>query len=472
MGSFKGEKRLEELLVQTMTDASIPGAAVAVIRDNGVVYERAFGARKVADNLPVTLDTLFGIGSCTKSFTALAILQLAAKKKLSLGDPIDHYLPLEFDTGHAPITIRHLLSHSSGLPDLGMAHIILRDMLDLKSLPRIPLCTWEDFYRHAGGCQSEALPPDTRWLYFNSGYSMLGEIIAAVGGQPYEAFIKSSILDPLDMKTSTFDPVGRERELEISTPYVRKAEGGATGLHPSSHLRHPLAYAAGGLLSSAREMARYLLGVINNRDSEGSALLPSKLQTEMMNLYIEHDPRNRSGFGDSGRSGYGYGWAVWENFFGKRVVSHGGSTGVSGANMAFMPEEKVGVVGLNNVGGFPNPVIVAVLALLLGKDPAQDVPYFRRKSHHARLAGSYQSYKGIHRIDVISRGGLLYLESGNPDGRMSTPLVPGSDDPECLEYYEISTFGGREYRYFLIDEAGGIDLFVHRTRYHKMAGKG
>src|SRR5215470_17982197 len=105
-----------------MRDYHLPGLSIAMTNRHEVVYAQAYGARQLANNLPNTVETLHGIGSVSKSLTCFALLQLAEQGKLSLEDPITHYLEISVDKDvHAPIRIRHLMSHTSGIPDLGIA---------------------------------------------------------------------------------------------------------------------------------------------------------------------------------------------------------------------------------------------------------------------------------------------------------------------------------------------------------------
>jgi len=115
-------KAYEDELPLFMRDYHLPGLSIAMTNRHEVLYATAYGARQLATNLPNTIETLHGIGSVSKSFTCLALLQLAEQGKLSLEDPIKHYLDVSVDKdAHAPIRLRHLMSHTSGIPDLGIA---------------------------------------------------------------------------------------------------------------------------------------------------------------------------------------------------------------------------------------------------------------------------------------------------------------------------------------------------------------
>jgi CubicO group peptidase (beta-lactamase class C family) len=114
----KAKGFIEKSTTIFMKRGQIPGFSIAVVREGEVIYAEGFGVRDLKKNLPATPDTLYGIGSCTKSFTAMAIMQLVEKGKIGLDDPVDRYVPLKIGSSSKPITIHHLLTHSSGIPNL------------------------------------------------------------------------------------------------------------------------------------------------------------------------------------------------------------------------------------------------------------------------------------------------------------------------------------------------------------------
>jgi len=118
--------KLENMIATTMAQMKIPGLSLALIKDDRVIYARGFGARNLRENIPSTTNTLYGVGSVTKSFTALGIMQLAEQGKLDVQDPVSKYVPFKLGLEAHPIKIHHLLSHSSGLPAVGASTLPLR----------------------------------------------------------------------------------------------------------------------------------------------------------------------------------------------------------------------------------------------------------------------------------------------------------------------------------------------------------
>ncbi|NHJ84041.1 MAG: beta-lactamase family protein [Asgard group archaeon] len=245
---------LESLIATLMQQSKIPSLAVAVVQDDKTIYSKAFGARTLKENKPASLDTLYGIGSCTKSFTCLALLQLTEQGKLKLTDPISKYLPFKIGFEDSPITIHHFMSHSSGIPNLGVASVIISRYVG-KNETYIPMSSFEDIINHVNGAQNEiASKPGEKYFYNNSAYLLLGEIIAKVSGMSYEEYIKENILKPLGMTRSTFSREDFDQDADTMTAYFTEPD---QDLIPSLHPFDQFIYSAGGLLSSVNELIKY-----------------------------------------------------------------------------------------------------------------------------------------------------------------------------------------------------------------------
>ena len=461
------KEKLESMIATVMAQACIPGLSIAVVKDSQVVYARGFGARNVKENLPATPNTLFGIGSCTKSFTALAIMQLAEKGKLDIHDPVSKYVPFKLGSREEPITIHHLLTHSSGIPDLGVAEVLISRMAGIDE-KWVPLASLEDFLLHINGASKEvAAEPGKRFFYFNSGYTLLGEIIERVAETPYEEYVRENILKPLKMERSTFLKEEFEKDPDVMTPYLVETKNGTVTVTPSRHPFHKFIYAPGGLLSSVMELSNYLAANMNNGTFEEAKILSSSLLQEMQRIHIETD-MFRSYYGSYGREGYGYGWAIAEDFLGYKLVAHGGSTGVSSANLAFIPELRIGVAEASNIGRIPPPIVLGILAFFMGKDPEKEIPFFQIEKKLNMLTGVYESYKGIVKLSVVKKGAMLYLESKEKLMEMSLPLIPENDQIENLKFYAILAPGEKTPVEFTVDPSGKIDLYIERHRLHKV----
>jgi len=456
---------IETYVPAAMRAGGIPGLSIAVVRDGAVIYEEGFGSRDPAKSLPATPNTLYGIGSCTKSFVAMTIMQLVERGTLSLDDPASKYIPLRIGLPGKPITIHHLLTHSSGVPSLATSTVALHRGIGLDT--GVPWGSVNDFYRLVNGAQDEIVEePGRLFFYNNAGYRMLGHIIQEASGTTFDAYITKNILQPLGMERTTFLRERYERDPDRAIFHWKKPDGTLTPTEfPYPNVadipEFSFIAAAGGLISSVRELTNYLIANIDWGRFEESQLLSPESIEKMQTLYIDRPPSHY------GRYGYGYGWGITEDFLGHKMISHGGSILVSTAYLAFIPELKIGVAMAANTTRPPYPVIAeGAFAALMGKKPEKAVPALRIRRWMKTLAGDYEVYKGLQRVRVVERGGLLYLEQKGPFTDMTVPLIPENDELEPQRFY-ILTEGVKQPVKFDVRSPTDIDLYVERYRYHK-----
>jgi CubicO group peptidase (beta-lactamase class C family) len=415
-------KAYEDELPLFMRDYHLPGLSIAITNRHEVLYATAYGARQLATNLPNTVETLHGIGSVSKSLTCFAVLQLAEQGKLSLEDPIKHYLEVSVDKdAHAPIRIRHLMSHTSGIPDLGIALVSIgRYLLNVE--PFIPLSSDADLFRYVNSAHERVLfPPGEKYFYFNGGFTLLSKIIEKVSGKTFSTYLRDHILTPLDMPQTCLDAADVTSRLNIATGY-HVQEGKAM---PTAQMTDPYSQGAGGVISSVMEMSHYLRCYLNQGRSPTGPLLQPHTLAQMFVL----QPGTANKYALFGTSGYGLGWGIMTDFLGQQVYQHGGSTLVSGAMALLVPAQELGIMVLGNNGTAPIGLVAfSLLALLLGKNPHDVLPFFITKSKFALFAGDYRTHSGITSAKVFAKGGMLYLETTSQVFGTSTfPLIP--DDP-------------------------------------------
>jgi CubicO group peptidase (beta-lactamase class C family) len=192
----KPESKVDALFRQMDSTVS-PGCALSVIRDHRIVYERGYGMADLDHNVPITPQTVFHVASMSKQFTATSILLLAQEGKLSLDDPVRKYIPELHDFG-TPVTIRELLHHTSGLRDQW-------DLLDLSGWRYSQdLITDADVLYVVSRQRDLNFPPNTKYLYSNTGFTLLAQIVARVSGQSLRSFTTQRIFAPLGMKSTHF----------------------------------------------------------------------------------------------------------------------------------------------------------------------------------------------------------------------------------------------------------------------------
>ncbi|HLT20433.1 MAG TPA: serine hydrolase domain-containing protein [Thermomicrobiales bacterium] len=319
-------------------DKGSPGVAVAIVHDQELVYASGFGYADVESGAPVTADSIFRIASHSKLFTAIAIMQLRDQRKLRLDAPIIDYLPwfrIQSDfVDTPPITIRHLLTHTSGLPrEAGSPY-------------------WQEFnfptadeVRERLPGQRAALPAETRWKYSNLALSLAGEIVTTVSGRPYARYVQQHILDPLGLASTSavFPDAHRER---LVTGYTRKLPG--TPREPLPFIDAAGLAAATGFSSSVTDMARFIAWQFRLREQGGEEVLKASTLREMQRVHwLQPD----------WKSGWGIGFSIIHTEE-RDLIGHSGGYPGYLTNTRISPTEKVGVaVFTNSLDGEPQKLI-------------------------------------------------------------------------------------------------------------------
>lgn len=336
----------------------VVGAAVRLARGGRTVFSRGYGLRSVERQLPATPETLFGIGSIAKAFTALAILLLRDEGRLRLEDRIANYLP-EIALTSEPlwrfINIHHVLTHTSGIPRLGVLRTaqrrsilsdrILYDDLRrglLKQGPTRRIC---ETYADLVGIltrrlrRMRPLPPGQRFSYSNEGYALLGAVIESASGEAYERYVTQRVLRPLGMKRTTFDPAVVYRSANSSLPYVAGYSIADTepGREPS-YWDAPVFRAAGFLYSTTGELLRFLHLYSNPRGEQARRVARPETLVSQMEARVRSGPV----------SFYGYGLMIQPDYHGHRLIWHSGNSQGISSFAGCLPDDGIESVALCN----------------------------------------------------------------------------------------------------------------------------
>ncbi|MFB6298677.1 MAG: serine hydrolase [Halobacteriales archaeon] len=451
-------EEIESFITDWLSDDRIPGASLAVIDGDDIAYSAGFGARDLETNTPATPRTLYGIGSCSKSFAALSIMQLAADGALAVDDPIDEYLPHLSDVPGEAVTIEELLTHSSGMPSDGSLSVLIRRLTGVSDI-EVPVSDDEDFRRYVQGSADERRIKGEPFFYYNAGYTMLGLIVEAVSGEDYAEYVRANILDPLGMERSGFTSEGFESEDDRMTPYYKEDNESVAGtLAFDEHL-----YAPGGMISSVEELADYVAAMMHSGQRHGADLLSAE------HIATMHEPHaTREVLLDGTQRHYGYGWGV-RSYLDDRLVSHGGMMGTTTASMGFLEEADLGVtIGCNIAPEHhPTTALLGVLAILRDKEPTRAVPQLALDEQAEPLAGSYESYRGVQTATVERDGADLTLTMDGYTSDRTMVLHPTSLDPDNRTFEAITATGERVPVEFDVTSSDDVDLFVQRWRLHK-----
>jgi CubicO group peptidase (beta-lactamase class C family) len=314
---------IRRIVEEQMRSQHIPGAILAIVRDDRVLYVQPMGVRDVEHNLPVTPDTLFPIGSCTKAFTSMEIARSADRGLLSLADHPRKFLPylkLADPDADAQITIRDMLSHRTGL----------KAYADLAAEPGV--LTREEYVRAATSAKP-AVKFRTKFQYSNAMYAAAGEIAGQVNHSTWEEVIANDIFKPLAMTSSVSIINGMLKSPDHATGYIFDKSYRAVPPPKSLTDLAP----AGAIASSARDMTQWLRMLTGSGRIDGRQFISPAMFRELTTPLIAVNPT----------TSYALGWAVYD-WNGLRVVEHnGGSEGIS-ALVSFIPEKHLGFVFLAN----------------------------------------------------------------------------------------------------------------------------
>jgi CubicO group peptidase (beta-lactamase class C family) len=397
--------RIEEKLEARRKELGIPGMSLVIVKDGEVVYLKGLGYKDFAKQIPVTPDSQFAIGSATKAFTALSVLMSQDEGKLSLSDNPKKYLPYfkindpEID---AKITIRDLLSHSSGLnrTDLAMA---------TGKLNR------EELIKVAGEAKPTAKLGE-KFQYQNIMFTAAGEIVAKVQKQSWEKFIPERILKPLGMTNTSMSVKEMQTVKDYSFGYDYNFDTKETRNLPIRDLAE--ISPAGSINSSARDMAQWLKFVLDGGTANGKRLVSEKGYEEWLKPQMKI----------AGKSAYGLGWFL-QDWKGLKVVHHGGNIDGFNSLVAMIPEKKLGFVMLTNVSGSPlgSELMPIVWENILGNP---DAPKTNETATSApdKEVGKYRFEAAGFDIEVKMENGKL------------AAYVPGQPT------YVLENIAGRKYK--------------------------
>lgn len=318
--------RINAVLAAQREAEHLSGIAFLAVRDGAVVHSATLGVRNRESAAPVTLDTLFPIGSATKPFTSMAIGLAQDAGRLSLDDRPHRWLPyfrMADPEANAKVTLRDMLSHRTGL----------RAYADLAAEPGV--LTREEYVRAATSARPEA-PFRSRFQYSNAQYAAIGEVLAQVHDVPWEDVMAHRIFAPLGMASARASLLDLASAPDAATGYVHDARQSSWTATPPP--RSLAAMAPGGAIAaSARDLARWLLMLTGGGEIDGRRFISAATLAELTRPMAVLSPT----------VSYALGWGAYD-LGGERVVEHnGGSSGIS-ALVSFIPAQRCGFVFLAN----------------------------------------------------------------------------------------------------------------------------
>ena len=395
-------ERIDHFVVQHMSENATPGLALAVTSRDGLLHVATYGFADLKARRPLTPDTLFEIGSISKSFTAIALLQLREEGKFDPQAPVTRYLPwFEIQTKFEPTTGHHLLSHSAGIP---------RDRDDVY---------FSRYAVYALRQRQTGYAPGTKYAYSNIGYQMLGTILMEIEKQPHAEILRRRIFDRVGMKSS--DPV-------ISFETHKRLAIGYIPLYDDrpAHSSHPLVEAPkfeyyagdGSVAATPADLAAYLRMLLNRGAAPNGRVLNEESFALLIQPVVKMDEKNF----------YGYGlWSREED--GHRIIGHSGGMVGYAAQLLGDLDVGIGVVVFVNGPGSPGRVaefaLQAARAALKGTElpPLPEPDSSTRVENAADYAGTYTAPNGKtltfeaagDQLSLLHKGERIALERRGKD---------------------------------------------------------
>jgi CubicO group peptidase (beta-lactamase class C family) len=322
---------IDEVMTSAMETDQFPGAAISVVKDGQLFFQKGYGYADLEKPTPVDpATTIFRIGSTTKLFTWTAVMQLVEQGKLDLDKDINTYLDFSIpNTFPQPITLKHLLTHTPGFEERNDGHFAARaaDMVSLGQYLKehIPV---------------RVFPPGKIAAYSNYGASLAGYIVERASGMPFAQYVEKTIFTPLGMNRSTLRqplPAGLASDLSNGYHYAQGA-----GAYTRGGFEYAVDYPAGAASSTATDMAKFMLAHLQNGRLGDARILAEQTAQQMHSQLFTPDPRI---------PGMAYGFFE-SSLNGHRIIAHAGDTQFFHANLWLIPDQNTGLfIATNGAGG-------------------------------------------------------------------------------------------------------------------------
>ncbi len=411
------------------------GLAVGLVRDGQPTQFRSTGVADIETGTPIGEDTVFRIASITKTFTAVAVMQLWEQGLVDLDAPVNDYLRalrlVPADHAWRPATVRHLLTHTAGLPEVSSVGGILAPDFGESVEVGDELPSLEAFY---GGALRLRAEPGTRFVYNNHGPATLGQLVADVSGLPLDRYFRERIFEPLGMADTDLNRTERVRQ-RLATGY----EIGGRGVRKVEE-RDMVTAGAASIFSTPKDMARYVAALLAGGNNDGGSILHRDTLAVMFEPHFRPDPRI---------PGMGLGFFRRE-LAGHAAVHHQGSHPGFHSEICLVPEAGVGAMAFTNGAHradlwLPSGVS-AMIRTVVGTETGTVAPVRRRPERWSQLTGWYglsASFTDVRLRGMIGLGIEVFVKGGRLMCRFLTPV------PELA-------------RGFVLHEESPTDPFVFR----------
>jgi D-alanyl-D-alanine carboxypeptidase len=377
---------VDGIVAERQQRPSFGALSIAVARGGALVFEKAYGLADAEFDVPADSRTLFRIGSVTKQFTSAIALRMIERKELALDDELSKFVP-DFPLQGRKVTVRHLLNHTSGIPSYTDIGEEWRAKWPLE-------LTHEELLALVAGKPFD-FEPGASWAYNNTGYYLLGMVLEKVSGKPYAQIVLDELAKPLALERTRYDSnveLIKNRAQGYTMRDGTKVNDQMIGMNQPG--------AAGGLLSTAGELARWMTALRGGKvvSPESFAAMTAPTQT-----------------GDGNGKHYGYGLMLGE-LEGRRRIEHGG--GIFGFNsmLAWYPGDDVVVAVISSSEPVSSARIadeIATAALGIQRAPVLDLPLSDELA--AKLVGEYRIEQLGLDVSVTSKDSRLFVQAAGQD---------------------------------------------------------
>ena len=345
--------KLDSVLEEIISSWGVPGLGVGIVQNGEIVYTRYYGVQSLDTQAPVTENSIFCIASITKVFVASAVMQLVEQGKIDLDAPLAGYLPyfrLD-DPRYTEMTIRQVLSHTSGMPDMDES-----EYDELVAHPEVDEGAVERYVCGLSHLKLVAAPGE-RFFYSNIAYNVLGDLIAKVSGQTFEDYLTEHILRPAGMPGSALSHLAVPQE-RLALPHLRIPQMIVNPIYPYHRADAPASF----LHTTVVDMCHWGITCLNGGVYQGQRILSPTGFDLMWTPVVD---RGSPPFYES----HGLGW-VLGHFDGLKTVAHGGG-GFGWTDFFFLLPEvnQAAVILVNEESSARSRFIRAVVHAMLGKDP-------------------------------------------------------------------------------------------------------
>jgi CubicO group peptidase (beta-lactamase class C family) len=392
-----------------------PGCALGIVKDGQLIYERGYGIANLDYGIPISTKSLINIASISKQFTALSILLLAKQGKLSLDDEIQKYLP-ELPRYQSPITIRHLIHHTSGIRD---ANTLTR----LAGMGHWDGVTDDDLLALLGRQKDLNYAPGEEWRYSNTGYFLLGLIVQRVSGESLREFAEEKIFKPLGMSHSQFVD---DRTLVVKNRAIGYHAGSNGGFSVaittvfSPAMMNVARVGGSGLYTSVEDLLLWDQNFYNNKLGGGPGLITEELSTDTLN--------------NGKTTGYGFGLVIGD-YKGLKMIHHGGDAGGFESQIDRFPEQNFSIISLCNEADIEPDVLARQVADIfladqfkkgaekraVGGTQAVSAIISVPEKELAALAGFYADPSSLRSIRLYMKDGKLIVAWSGEASPSATP---------------------------------------------------